>query len=278
MLVAANVSWSRGQRWEAATELWPCSLHMMKLFSDTVSTNSSDITRGHLSFYMQLLLETGKLHFQLIYLSANHYVASENWSDQYLSLSNSWRLKQPACWSLLCVLLHLTSDLSVAEELLTVWEVEACSSPASCSSCVSMWQESRCSCSSSWDMRVREQRGQLKVLPLWPMCWLLMCSCISSSPPNTAGQYVQFTADAAEPAAVETEHHDTVAANITARATEIVLSRGSGFRGYWRFAGVCQFPFISWVILKIWGSKISHISETFYMLKPAPVLLFFSKL
>lgn len=93
--------------------------------------------------------------------------------------------------------------MSAAAELLTVWEVEACScscsSPASCSSCASMWQESRCSCSSIWDVQTREQSGQLKTSLLWFTCWVLMCSCSSSSPPNTAGQYRQRTVDAAEP-------------------------------------------------------------------------------
>lgn len=98
---------------------------------------------------------------------------------------------------ILCVL-HFPDD-SAAAELLTVWEVEACSSPASCSSWASMWNESRCSCSSGWEVQTREQRGQPNASPLWPTCWLLMCSCISSSPPNTAGQYGQRTADAAEP-------------------------------------------------------------------------------
>ena len=92
---------------------------------------------------------------------------------------------------------HLTWKLST--ELLTVWEVEVCSSPASCSSCASMWPESRCSCTSSWEVQTREQRGQLNASLLWLTCWLLMCSCISSSPPNTAGQKGQCTADAAEP-------------------------------------------------------------------------------
>lgn len=134
-------------------------------------------------------------------------------------------MKHQACLKL-CI--HFPCDLSVVAELLTVWEVEACSSPASC---VSMWQESRCSCSSSWEVSASGQRGHLKASPLWLTCWLLMCSCISSSPPSTAGQYAQCTADAVEPGSVKKEHPEpllgsynradcvTLLANITAMAT-----------------------------------------------------------
>lgn len=79
-------------------------------------------------------------------------------------------------------------------ELLTVWDVDGCSSP-----CGSTWTESRCSCSSTWVEKSREHKGQLNTSLLWVMCWLLMWSCSSSSSPNTVGQKGHCTAGAFEP-------------------------------------------------------------------------------